>query len=135
MGYTYIRVFHHTICVNLVEDLFNDYALGYNKHPNDVTNVQNMVINYKNNINKPSKRNNISNKILFFQKLQVKGDINISCFGCGKKLHYKSEFPYRSQQEGTLNTRCSATTHITSNKYEYGPLLQIEDKNLFLIGV
>ena len=80
MVYTYIICYDKRRCGKLVEDLSNDYVLGYNKYPNDVINAQNMVINYNNNINNPNKRNKTSNNISFGHKGQVKDKRNITCF-------------------------------------------------------
>ena len=81
MVYTYIRCCDNRICGELAEDLSNEYALGYNKYPNDVTNTQNMVINYNTNVDNTNKRNNTSNNISFGHKGKVEEKRNITCFG------------------------------------------------------
>ena len=57
----YERQIHPTINAEhhgkLVEDLANQFALGEDKHPEDITNATNMVVNYKNYVNDPNNPN------------------------------------------------------------------------------
>ena len=85
-----------------------------------------MAINYNNNVKNPRKRNNTSNKISLSHKVKVNDNIKITCFGCRKKGHYKSECPERSKKQCTVKKQESATTHRTSNKYEESHFLHIE---------
>ena len=57
MAYTFLLGADHNRSSKLVEDLSNNFTMGENKYPKDLTQAVNMVANHKNRIN-----NNNNNK-------------------------------------------------------------------------
>ena len=78
--------------------------------------MQNMVINYNNNVNKPNTINNTSNNISFGHMGKVKDKSNITCFG-RKTWALQVIVLIERSKRGTLNTKESDTSHRTSSKY------------------
>ena len=52
IAYTFIQGTDHSRTGKLEEDLANKFTLGVNSYTCDLSNVTNMVINYKNYVNK-----------------------------------------------------------------------------------
>ena len=55
ISYTFIQWTDHSWKGKLEEDLANQFALGVNSYPCDLTNATNMNINYKNLVNNPNR--------------------------------------------------------------------------------
>ena len=63
--YTFIQGTNHSRTGKLEENLANQFDLGVNIYPCDLSNTTNMIINYKNYVNNPNhpgKKNQQSNK-------------------------------------------------------------------------
>ena len=64
MAFTFLLGADRNQSGKLVKDLNNNYAMGENKYPRDLTMAVNMVANHRNQINNPSakKKNNYKKK-------------------------------------------------------------------------
>ena len=91
----YIKNANHGRYADIKVNLENDFLVGYNKYPNNLTEAHKLLINYKHvqkgGIHSRNKTTVSNNGVAFAQDVNTrctKDKSNITCYQCGKTGHY-----------------------------------------------